>query len=331
LLGLDATLIKHANQQKAGASTSGLSIEAQRSIERGPVPLPNSVDEAINMMSQAAGKHSSEPVIVIDEFERIKSNDERTLFADLIKQTGDQSMPFKLIFCGVASSLEELLDAHHSCYRYLVTVELERLPSAPRYEIINEASKAFGVTVESSSLARIAAISDGFPHYIHLIAEKLLWEIFSDVNEIHVSTPVHFLEAIKAAVLDIEAKLRTTYEKAIKKYVEADQYEAVLWALADHHELSRRSADIFNGYVFLTRTYDITTLPRDKFAQRINALKKVAHGSILKGSRQGWYEFSEPVMRGYVRLQAESQNVELGADHPAEYRGHNRLQNTNQR
>lgn len=112
MLGLDATLIKHANQQKAGASTNGLSIEAQRSIERGPVPLPNSVDEAINMMSQAAGRHSSEPVI-----ERIKSNSERTLFADLIKQTGDQSMPFKLIFCGVASSLEELLDAHHSCYR----------------------------------------------------------------------------------------------------------------------------------------------------------------------------------------------------------------------
>jgi Cdc6-like AAA superfamily ATPase len=124
LLGLDATLIKQANQQKAGLATSGLSVEAQHSIERGPVPLPNSVDQAINMMSQASGKHSSEPVIVIDEFERIKADNERTLFADLIKQTGDQSMPFKLIFCGVASSLDELLDAHHSCYRYLVTVEL---------------------------------------------------------------------------------------------------------------------------------------------------------------------------------------------------------------
>ncbi|MBN9003125.1 MAG: hypothetical protein J0H75_14030, partial [Rhizobiales bacterium] len=170
---------------------------------------------------------------------------ERALFADLIKQAGDQSMPFKLIFCGVASSLSELLDAHHSCYRYLVTVELERLPPPPRFEIINGASKAVGVSIEASTLGRISSISDGFPHYIHLITEKLLWEIYSDEIEIEISRPVHYLNAIKAAVIDIEAKLRNTYDKATQKYVESDQYEAVLWAVADHHELSRRSADIF--------------------------------------------------------------------------------------
>jgi hypothetical protein len=67
-------------------------------------------------------------------------------------------------------------------------------------------------------------------------------------------------------------------------------------------------------------------MQRDKFTQRINALKRPAHGSILLGSRQGWYEFREPVMRGYVRLRAEAQGVELGADHASEYRGPGRLQ-----
>jgi uncharacterized protein len=326
LLGLDATLIKISNQTKGSFSAKPVTIEQQRSTDKGPVPIPNSVDEAINMMLQAARAHSAQPVIVIDEFERLKDDDQRALFADLIKQTGDQSMPFKLIFCGVASSLSELLDAHHSCYRYLVTVELERLPAPARFEIVNEASKAVGVAIESSSLGRISAISDGFPHYVHLITEKLLWEIYSDENTIVLSRPAHYMQAIKAAVLDIEAKLKATYEKATQKYAESDQYEAVLWSLADHHELSGRSADIFDVYSHLTRKYDITTLSRDKFAQRINALKRLPHGSILKGSRQGWYEFREPVMRGYVRLQAEAQNVELGADHASEYRGHKRLQ-----
>jgi uncharacterized protein len=150
-----------------------------------------------------------------------------------------------------------------------------------------------------SSLFRISAISDGFPHYIHLITEKLLWEIFVDENTIRVSRPAHYLAAIRASVLDIEAKLRQTYEKATQKYVEQDQYEAVLWAVADHHELNRRSADIFEVYTHITSNLQtIKPLPRDKFAQRINALKRPTHGSILKGSRQGWYEFSEPVMRG---------------------------------
>jgi Cdc6-like AAA superfamily ATPase len=326
LLGLDATLIKTSNQTTGSFSAQPVTIEQRRSTDKGPVPIPNSVDEAINMMLQAARAHSAQPVIVVDEFERLKDDDQRALFADLIKQTGDQSMPFKLIFCGVASSLSELLDAHHSCYRYLVTVELERLPAAPRFEIVNEACKVVGVTVESSSLGRISAISDGFPHCVHLITEKLLWEIFSDENTIVQSRPGHYLQANKAAVLDIEAKLKATYEKATQKYVESDQYEAVLWAVADHHELSRRSADIFDVYSHLTRKYDIKTLAREKFTQRINALKRPAHGSILKGSRQGWYEFREPVMRDYVRLQAEAQDVELGADHASEYRGHKRLQ-----
>jgi NAD(P)-dependent dehydrogenase (short-subunit alcohol dehydrogenase family) len=30
---------------------------------------------------------------------------------------GDQSVPVKLLFCGIGSSLSDLLDAHHSCYR----------------------------------------------------------------------------------------------------------------------------------------------------------------------------------------------------------------------
>ena len=279
------------------------------------------------MLRQAATHHSKQPVIVIDEFERLKNDGERALFADLIKQTGDQAMPFKLIFCGVASSLSELLDAHHSCYRYLVTTELERLPPTPRFEIINGAANAVGVEIEPSSLFRISAISDGFPHYIHLITEKLLWEIFVDENTIRVSRPAHYLAAIRASVLDIEAKLRQTYEKATQKYVEQDQYEAVLWAVADHHELNRRSADIFELYTHITsRLQTIKPLPRDKFAQRINSLKRPTHGSILKGSRQGWYEFSEPVMRGYVRLRAEERGVQLGADHASEYRGPGRLQ-----
>jgi uncharacterized protein len=288
MLGSEANLLKIGKQVKRGVQAGAISGEAQQTSEHGPVPVPGSVDEAINMLSQAAAHHSKQPVIVIDEFERLKSDSERALFADLIEQTGDQAMPFKLIFCGVASSLSELLDAHHSCYRYLVTVELERLPTTPRFEIVNEAASAVGVEVEPSSLFRISSISDGFPHYVHLIAEKLLWEIFVDENTISVSRPAHYLAAIKAAVLDIEAKLRQTYEKATQKYVEQDQYEAVLWAVADHHELSRRSSDVFEVYRHLTnRLQNVNPLSRDKFTQRINALKRPTHGSILKGSRQG--------------------------------------------
>ena len=56
---------------------------------------------------------------------------------------------------------------------------------------------------------------------------------------------------------------------------------------------------------------------RAQFNNRMNRLKGEAHGCILIGSRQGWYEFAEKMIRGYVRLKAEQANVSLNPDHPS--------------
>ena len=124
----------------------------------------------------------------------------------------------------------------------------------------------------------------------------------------------HFVEAVKAAVVDIEPHLKAAYEKATRKY--NDDYEEVLWAVADHHELKRRSTDIFDLYRRIMWLRKKEPLARDRFNTRMNTLKQDPHGCILKASRQGWYEFSENIVRGYVRLRAEHQGVQLDSDHP---------------
>ena len=84
----------------------------------------------------------------------------------------------------------------------------------------------------------------------------------------------------------------------------------MLWAAADHQNLERRSSDIFDSYERLMELRE-DKLPRTKFNTRLNALKKETHGSILIGTRQGWYSFNENVVRGYVRLRAEQEGVSL--------------------
>lgn len=113
----------------------------------------------------------------------------------------------------------------------------------------------------------------------------------------------------------MDMKLRGPYEKATQKY--NNDYETILWAAADGHELRRRSTDIFVSYERIMRDRDEDALPRSRFNQRINALKKESHAAILTGTRAGWYEFSEMMIRGYVRLRAEIKGVELDDDHPA--------------
>src|SRR5882762_2019178 len=46
---------------------------------------------------------------------------------------------------------------------------LERLGPHPCLEIIVSAFQALGIGVEDTTAYRIARISDGFPHYVHLI------------------------------------------------------------------------------------------------------------------------------------------------------------------
>lgn len=311
----DPTVNKVTRSGRVGAGWKGfISAEALQTIERGGIPPFSSVDDVISVLGFLAEKHSEQPVVVIDEFERIKDHKERMLFADFIKQVGDQSLPIKFIFCGIGSALDELLDAHHSCYRYLTAVELERLGLTPRLEIISNAARTFGLKVEDTSAYRIALISDGFPHYVHLITEKLLWQVFEDQETIIATRPRHYTDAIKAAVLDIEPHLKAMYEKASLKY-KAD-YETVLWAVADDSLLKRRSTDIYTSYVRIMHSVKEDPLPRDTFNQRMNALKRTSHSCILKANRQGWYEFSEAVVRGYVRLRAEERGVQLGNEHP---------------
>jgi uncharacterized protein len=316
------------NPQSPLADAERFAREAQQTVERGGVPEFKSVDDVIAVIGFLAARHSEQPVVVIDEFERIKDERERSFFADFIKQCGDQSLPVKFIFCGIGTALSDLLDAHHSCYRYLTAVELERLGLDPRLEIIANAVRAFGLQVEDTTAYRIAMISDGFPHYVHLITEKLLWQVFEDTTEIAVTQPQHYTEAIEAAVLDIEPHLKAMYEKASLKY--KTDYEIILWAIADDALLKRRSADIYSSYVRIMRSMRSIKedpLSRETFNQRMNALKKPAHASIVRANRQGWYEFTEAVVRGYVRLRAEDRGVQLGSDHPLDAKNPNALAN----
>jgi hypothetical protein len=322
----DPTATLFTRSTKVGSSWNGfISAETQKTIQHGSIPDLHSVDDVISVVGYLAAQYASQPVVVIDEFERIQDASQRMLFADFIKQCGDQSLPIKLIFCGIGVALSDLLDAHHSCYRYITAVPLERLAFQPRLEIIIGATNAFGVTVEETSAFRIAQISDGFPHYIHLITEKLLWEVFEDTAVVVTTRPAHYTEAVKAAVIDIEPHLKALYEKASLKY--KSDYESVLWAVADDSLLKRRSVDIYTSYKRIIRSLGDEPLARDTFNQRMNALKRPTHASILKANRQGWYEFTEAVVRGYVRLRAEARGVQLGNDHPLDARNPGSLAN----
>lgn len=305
-------LLKAKTKIKASAKFQNLGFDLINEIETGKIPIPKSINEAVALVEYFFQTTDIESVVVIDEFERLKENQEKALFADFIKQIGDQNLGLKFIFCGVASALDELLASHHSCFRYMETVALERLAWTARAEIINAAAEAFNLSIDERLVWKISAMSDGFPYYIHIVCEKLFWSIYDHEDTIQKCTDSMLELAVNEAVSSIDTTLKVTYEKATRKY--RDDYQEILWAAANHNNLERRNAEIAESYkqIMSGRTNPLMT--RQQFNTRLNALKKDSHAEILVGTRTGWYRFNENVIRGYVRLRAMQQGVELGLD-----------------
>jgi hypothetical protein len=298
----------------AAATLSPFTAQVAREIQEGIVPVPTSVNEAIALIRFGGDCHSRVPVVVLDEFDRLTPGEDRSLFGDLIKQLGDQEIQVKFLFCGVGQSLEDLLAGHESSYRYLAGVRLERLGLQALIDITRQAANATGIRIKEDYVIRAARISDGFPHYTHLISWSLFSILLRETPPRRTVLSRDYADAIEQSTLDVEPRLRQMYQRAAEKY-SSDEYQHILWALASHPDLRRPSKEIYKDYQRIATACEVEALDRTRFNSRINALKASRHGSVLKGSRTGWYEFAEPMLRGYCRLRAEAKGLDLGLDY----------------
>jgi uncharacterized protein len=164
----------------------------------------------------------------------------------------------------------------------------------------------------------LAAVSDGYPYYVHLLTEKLLWRIYEDPQVITNVESEHYILALRDAIESINAELRRPYEQAVSQ--RSEDFEEVLWAAADSEYLDRMMRDIFTSYQYVMKQRSFSgrqALDYDAFVAVIRRLKGSSCGEILVPSRfnkKGWIAYGESVLRGYVRMQAEAHGIELVGD-----------------
>jgi hypothetical protein len=276
------------------------------------------VGDAAELIKQVAAFHSEKPIIVMDEFDTIVSPDERNKFAALLKQMGDQSVNLKFIFTGIGRTLDELLGAHQSAHRQLDTVEVQRLPWEARRDIVQSAAAEFDITVDNDVNWRMAAISDGFPYYLHLITEKMLWEAFAERDFVANIGWEQFHRGLKAAIASINAELRKPYEMAVN--LRTPEYEDLVWSTADDEDLIRSANSMYESYtVLLRKRKERPHLDRKKYGELLRRLKATSYGEVLLPieKRPGLYTYRNRMLRGYVRMQAAADGIELSGEREA--------------
>ena len=274
------------------------------------------IGDAVEVLREVAALHSQRPVVVLDEFDRMADEAERNKFADLVKQIGDKKINITFFFTGVGHAVDALLGSHPSAIRQFETIELPKLSWTARWDIALNATNALGLDLDERTRFRLAAVSDGYPYYVHLITEKLLWRVYEDPAVITNITWEHYFAALNDAIVSINAELRRPYEMASSQ--RSDDYEEVLWAVADSEFLDRNLKQIYSSYTYVMgQRTGRTTLSYDGFTAMVRKLRNKSCGEILVPSRfnrPGWIAYRESLLRGYARMQAEAHGIELVGD-----------------
>ena len=97
---------------------------------------------------------------------------ETAAFADLIKASSDRGVATTLVLVGVAEDIDTLLGSHASVVRNLRQVNLPRMSDGDLSEIVDEGLASAGFSIEETTRFRVVSVSQGFPHFTHLLAQN---------------------------------------------------------------------------------------------------------------------------------------------------------------
>jgi Cdc6-like AAA superfamily ATPase len=108
-------------------------------------------------------------VLIFDEFDRLRPS-QTASFADFVKSLSDRGSQSTVVLVGVAEDINSLILSHASVERCLRQIRLQRMSEQELAQIIDEGLAAANFSLESDSPKnRILAVSQGFPHYTHLL------------------------------------------------------------------------------------------------------------------------------------------------------------------
>lgn len=141
------------------------------------LPHPQGSEEALPQRPIEPGDIASLPsrmsanhvVLVIDEFDRVKSQTTRDRLADTIKQVSDRAANLSFVIIGVSGDLEELIGRYPSIRRSVVGIPLPLLSDSETSQIVADAAIASGFEFSPEITAGIASLAAGSPYLTHLL------------------------------------------------------------------------------------------------------------------------------------------------------------------
>lgn len=238
-------------------------------------------------------------IIVIDELDRLTDTTAASLLADTVKTLSDHAVDATLLLVGVADSVDTLIAEHQSIERALVQVRMPRMSPPELHQIIDKGLTAAKMSIDIEAKNKISALSQGLPHYTHLLA------LYASQRAVQVGRTTVTVEdvrtAIDAALARAQQSIISAYHKATNSPRE-NLYPQVLLscALAQPDSLGYFAAVDVRAPLsgIMKRPYEIPA-----FSQHLNAFCEASRGPVLQRTgttRRYRFRFVNPLMQPFV-------------------------------
>jgi len=303
LNGMEASHVR-----TAGAAGGGLTVGGSRETRatyRALAPLQKITPRLL--LQQFADRDG---LIVVDEYDRVQDPATHTQLAELLKHFSDARSRTKLVVVGVAETLSQLVGEHESLTRCLGPIRLDPMDEDELREILRRGEERLGVVFTDTVKCRIVRLADGFPHFVHLLARSCAQAAGKvlianrDARPVVADEGYHY--GLRSAVEDAQPQLVEDYERAIVTVKrKSEKFELVLWAMALSSDRRVQVGDVAANAGFFTGD----RYANSAFSYHLGELVKKERSCILTRVNEGFYRFTNPLMRPYIRLRLELENV----------------------
>lgn len=136
-----------------------------------PVPTEYLGPGEVCSICEKASQNSKGVVLIFDEFDCLDAQ-YRAMFAPTIKELSDNSVDTTIILVGVSRDVKELIAEHASVDRSMVQINMPTMSESEIRELLTKVLTPLGMTIEENALSTIVLLSQGFPHYGHLLGQE---------------------------------------------------------------------------------------------------------------------------------------------------------------
>jgi hypothetical protein len=239
-------------------------------------------------------------LLIFDEFDCL-SQSARSVFAPTIKELSDNSVDATILLVGVAADVRELIAEHASIDRCMVQVGLPAMAPDEIRDLIDRALAAVGMTIDPAARETIALLSQGFPHYAHLLGQESAFvAIDSGRRDIR---PADVDLGIGRSLENTLHTTRSDYQKASEGQRKGTLFPQVLLAcaVARSDALGYFSSSDVRAPLCAIAGKDYKV---PNFAQHLDKLSRdLARGPILEKLDLGFrlrYRFRNPMLRPFI-------------------------------